>query len=75
MVHTFGDKIGGKVAMKIVVVFKRIVHLRIGHGTGIEPNINQIEFAVHRFSLRRNQHDAVGIRPVKIEALVVFVGG
>ena len=38
-------------------VYKRQVYLCIRHGTGIEPNVNQVRLAFHRLAVFGNKDD------------------
>ena len=51
-------------AIQQFLILERIVYLCIRHGTGIEPNVNQVRFAFHRLAVdvykRQLQHIIVG---------------
>ena len=49
LVHTFGDEVGGA---RCVCVLEGIVILCVRHRAGVEPYIDEIEFALHRFATR-----------------------
>ena len=70
LVNTFADEVR---SARCIGVLKRIVVLRIGHSAGVEPNVNQIQFAAHRFAGRRNQDYRIHIRTVQIDHARVVV--
>ena len=47
LVNTFGNIIGREHFAEIFLVLKRIMGLGIGHGSGIEPNIDKVGLAEH----------------------------
>ena len=75
LVHTFCDEIGGiyLVAVQQFLVLERIVYLRIRHGAGVEPYVNQIRFALHGFAGFGNKDNIIYIRTVKVYLVVVFL--
>ena len=76
LIDAFSDEVG-RIHLAVVeqlFVLKRIVYLGVRHGTGVEPNVDEVEFAVHWLSVGRHQYDIIDIRTVQIDFLVVFFG-
>ena len=76
LVHALGDEVGGEKAavVECFLVFERIVNLGIWHGPAVEPYVDKIGLAMHRFSRRSHKHDVVDIGTVQVDAVVVFRG-
>ena len=66
LVNPFGDEVGGVAEPEFVLVFKRIMPLCVGHGTRVEPYVDQVEFAVQRFAVVGYQHDLVNVGAVQV---------
>ena len=62
----------GAVVLNFILVFKRVVPLRIWHRTTVKPNIDQVTFAVHRLAARAYQHNAVHDVTMQIYFIVVL---
>ena len=60
-------------AVQQFLVLERIVYLRIRHGAGVEPYVNQIRFALHGFAGFGNKDNIIYIRTVKVYLVVVFL--
>ena len=72
LVNTFGNEIRRKHSLERFFIFKRIVNLRVRHRTRIEPNIDNIRFAVHLLTFRRNKNNIVNVWAVNVEFVIVF---
>ena len=72
LVNPFGNKIGRKELVKIIFVFKGIVVLRIGHGSRIEPHIDQHRLAKHSLSGCTHQDQIVHKGSVQVKNIVVL---
>ena len=53
-------------------VLERVVHLRVRHGSRVEPNVNQVFLAVHRLSRGGYQYDIIHVRTVQIDLVVIL---
>ena len=75
LVDTFGDEVGGIdcAVIEFVLMLERIVDLSIGHGTGVEPHVDQVGLALHRLSRWRNKDNVVNIRTVQVYFMIVAV--
>ena len=75
LVNAFGDEVGGIYLMAVqqFLVLERIVYLRIGHGAGVEPNVNQVGLALHGFAVLRNEDDVVHVGAVQVYLVIVFL--
>ena len=51
-----------------------VVVLGVGHGTAIEPHVDEVGLAHHLLAAGRDQHHAVDVRTVQVE-LGIVVGG
>ncbi len=74
LVYAFGDEVGREHLTKIFTVFKRVVRLRVGHRSRVEPYVYQVGLATHGATGGAYQHDLINIRPVQIEQRVVLRG-
>ena len=70
LIDTLRDEVSGT---REVGVLKRIVVLRIGHSSRIEPYIDKVQFALHRLSGRGDKDDRVHIRTVEINNRRIIV--
>ena len=77
LIHALGDEVGRVTELEVFLVFKRIVPLRIRHGARVEPNVDQVEFAVQRLAVIGYQHDLVNVGAVQVfgHSLVFAQGG
>ena len=58
LVDTLGDEVGRVDRAEVVAsVFEGVVQLGIGHGTRVEPYVDEVRFAAHRLALRRDEHN------------------
>ena len=75
LVYTFVNKVGGKCQPLVyqVGILKWIMHLCIRHCPRIEPHINEVGFAFHRFARLTHQHHIIYIRAMQIYFFVVFL--
>ena len=73
LVHTLGNEVSGEyvAGFESVGIFKRIVDLSVRHGAGVEPHVDKVGFALHRFAGWRYQHDVVDVRTVQVNTVVV----
>ena len=74
LVYTFGNEVGWEktTALDAFLVLEGIVLLSVWHGSGVEPDVNEVEFAVHGFSGRAHKHDVVDIGTMEVDLVVVF---
>ena len=74
LVHAFCDEIGGEevTLVKFFLVLKRIVQLSVGHGAGIEPNVNEVSLAAHGSTGGRNEHNLINVGAVQVNAVIVL---
>ncbi len=49
------------------LVFERVMPLRIRHGTGIEPDIDQVRLPEHFLSGWAHQYDLIHVGTVQVE--------
>ena len=47
LIHCLADEVGGELRLKQLLILKGIVVLRKGHGTGIEPAVDDLRHTVH----------------------------
>ena len=75
LVHTFGDEVGRiyLAAVQQLLVLERVVNLRVWHGAGVEPYVNQVAFASHRLSVLGDKDNVVHIRTVQVNLVVVLL--
>ena len=75
LVDTFVDEVAGECDMLVdgITVLKRIVNLRIRHGTAIEPYVDEVGLANQRLSALAHQHNLVDIRTVQVNLIVVLL--
>src|SRR5690606_39277158 len=66
LIHAFGNEVGREILFEKFPVFKRVVPLRIRHGSRIEPYVNQIGFPEKLLTALADQHDGVHMRTVQI---------
>ena len=73
MVYTFGNEIGriDATAVEGFFIFERIVNLSIRHGTGVEPNVDKVAFALHGQTAFAHQNDVVYVRTVQVDFVVI----
>ena len=75
LVYSFVYEVGRKCSALVnrIGVFKRIMYLRIRHAAGVEPNVNQVSLALHRFAGLAAKYDIVYIRTVEVYFIVVLL--
>ena len=75
LVNALGDEVGGIYLMVVqqFLVFKRIVNLCIGHGTGVKPYVNQVRLALHRLTVGADQHNLVHIWAVQVYLVIILL--
>ena len=64
LVHTFGYEVG---STRRICVLEGIVVLCVRHGSRVEPNIDQVQFAFHRLARRRNKDDSIHVGTMEID--------
>ena len=77
LVNTFCYKICRKILFKCFFVLKRKMPLRIRHCAAVEPNVNQVWYAFHRFAFAAYQYYFINIRFVQIKnpiVEIIFIG-
>ena len=73
LIDALGHEIGRVDPTELLSVdFKRIVRLRVRHGSRIEPHVDQIFLPVHGLSGGRNQYNIVHVWAVQVDFLVIF---
>ena len=75
LVHTLGDEVGRIVGAVVhdFLVLERIVQLCIGHGTRVEPYVDEVELALHGLAVLRHEDDVVHIGAVEVNLVVVLL--
>ena len=67
LVNRLGDKLGGELLFKLVLVFKRIVVLGKRHGTGVKPAVDDFRHALHGLAaFGAGERHFVNIRSVQL---------
>ena len=67
LVKSFGDEVGGEIALEVLSLLEGIVVLAVGHGTGLEPAIKYFRNAPQcAFAIGRWQFDVVNEMFVQI---------
>ena len=69
LVDALGDEVGGVYLPELLPVFERVVHLCVRHGSGVEPDVDQVGFAAHGLALRRDEDDRVDVGAVQVDAV------
>ena len=64
-----GDEIGGVDLVEVLLVLEGVVDLGVGHGSRVEPHVDQVGFAAHRLALRRDEDDLIDIGAVQVDAV------
>ena len=74
LVNTLGDEIGGIYLTRIeeFLILEGIMDLSVRHGTGIEPNVDQVSFTLHRIARLGDEDDIVDVRTVDVDTVVIF---
>ena len=73
LINALVNEVGGESQPLVdgIAVFKRIVHLRVGHGTRVEPHVDEVALALHRLAVGGCQHDFIDIRTMQVDSVVV----
>ena len=73
LVDALGDKVSRESGSAIysVLIFKGIVHLGIGHGARVKPDIDEVALAMHGLSFGAGQHPIVHKRTVQVDSRIV----
>ena len=66
LVNALRNKIGREVTPERFLIFKRVMPLRVRHGTGIEPDVNQVQFPAHGPAGGRNQYHLINVGAVQV---------
>ncbi len=83
LVHALGDEIRriahveGRVERTRIVGLQFFVveaPLRVGHAAAVEPHVNEVALALHRLAARTYQRDAVHVRFVQIDGIILRCG-
>ena len=48
------------------------MQLSVGHGAGIEPNVNEVSLAAHGSTGGRNEHNLIDVGAVQVNAVIVL---
>ena len=68
LVNGLGDEVGREAALKLLLVFKRIMPLCERHRAGVIPAVDDFLLAVHvAAALRAGQHDVIDIRAMQLD--------
>ncbi len=69
LIHAFGDKVGR--ATEIGSIDSPEAGLGIGHGAGVEPNVDKVGLALHALAARAHEEDVIHIRAMEVDLVVV----
>ena len=76
LIHSFADERSRKLFLEPVLIFKRIVKLRVRHGTGIKPAVNNLRHSFHSAAaVRTFDRHRIHIRTVKFDLLIFRIPG
>ncbi len=64
---------GGFQTLGINLALEGVVQLGVGHGAGVEPHVDEVALAVHGLAVVAHEHDAVDVRAVQVNLVVVFL--
>ena len=64
LIHTFGDEVR---RAGFVLILEGVVVLGVRHSAGVEPNVDEVEFATHGLAAGRNENDTIHVRAVQID--------
>ena len=67
LVDRLGDEVGGESFVEQVLVFKRVMVLREGHGAGIKPAVDDLRRAFHRAAALAFESAVVDVRAVQLD--------
>ena len=75
LVNALGNEVSREAdaVVQFLLVLEGIVNLGIGHGTGVEPNVDEVQFAGKNCPTLANQLDVVNIGTVQIYLVVVLL--
>ena len=75
LIDALSYEVGGEQlsALKDVLVLKRIMYLRVGHGTTVEPHVDEVGFAAQWLPCLADKHDVVHIGAMEVYAFVVLL--
>ena len=74
LIDALGHEIGRVNPTELLSVdFERIMRLRVGHGSRVEPHVDQVRLAHHALAPTRHEHDLIDIRTVQVEFSVIFL--
>ncbi len=67
LIHGLRDELRRELLLEQLFIFKRIMVLRKGHGSGIKPAVDHLRHSLHRpAALGASAGDLVDVRPVKL---------
>ena len=74
LVQAFGDEVRREIAFERVLVLERIVPLGEGHGTRVEPDVDDFRNTAHGAALAIRPGDVVNKRAMQVQSLVARPG-
>ena len=69
LVHSLSDEVGGASELVGTEVTQPLLGIR--HGSGVEPDVDQVRLPCHLLSRRTDKEYVVHIRPVEIDLVIV----
>ena len=70
LIHRLGDELSRELLLEQILVFKGIVVLGKGHGSGVEPAVDHLRHPVHGAAALRTLHcDLVDVGTMKLHGL------
>ena len=74
LIHGLGDKLGRELGLEKLFILKRIVVLCKGHGSGVEPAVDDLRYPVHFLTaFGAGNHHIIDKRPVKLHLAGIAV--
>ena len=74
LIHALVDEICGECRALVdrIAMLERIMHLGVGHRTGVEPHVDEVGLAVHRFAALAHQYDVVYIGAMQVDLVIIL---
>ena len=75
LIHTLRDEVGGEggTLVEQFLVLERIMNLGVWHSTGVEPDVDEVQFALQHGSTLAHQPDLIDVGAVQVDAVVVLL--